>query len=98
MHLLLYIQSALTAVHLALFMLSYSARERHATQEGQTCLRSKGPSCTKNSFNFHLDAQDIMGPLAGRLSRKFCMRPPPSYKRPLLRRKLIPPFGTSMCV
>src|SRR5262245_62348654 len=98
MHLLLYVQSALTAVHLVVFMLSYSARDRHATQEGQTCLRSKGPACTKNSFNFHRDARDITGPLAVRLSRKFCTRRSTSCERPLLQRKLIPPFGTSMCV
>src|ERR1051326_3868966 len=94
MHVLLYVQPALTAVHVVVFMLSYSAREQYATQEDHG-FRSKGPACTKNSFSFRRDARDITGPLAGRLSRKFCTRPSPSYKRPLLRRRLIPLFGTS---
>src|SRR5262245_41087537 len=88
----------LTAVNLVVFMLSYRARDRHATQEGQTCLRSKGSACIKNSFNFYRDARDITGPLAGRLSPKFCTRRLTNCKRPLLQRKLILPFGTSMSV
>src|SRR5262245_58464248 len=98
MHLLLYVQRALTAVNLVVFMLSYSAWDGHALQEGQTCLRSKGPACIKNSFNFHRDARDITGPLAVRLSPKCCTRLSANCKRPSLQRKLIPPFGTSTCV
>src|SRR5712691_2518979 len=98
MHVLLCVQPVFTAVNLEVFMLLYRARDRHATQEGQTRLRSKEPACTKNSFNFHRDARDITGPLAVRLSPKFCTRPSTSCKRPLLQRKLIPPFGTSMYV
>src|SRR2546428_627362 len=98
MHVLLCVQPAFTAVKLVVFVLSYRARDRHATQEGQTCLRSKGPACTKNSFNFYRDAWDITYHLAVRLSRKFCTRPWTNCKRPLRQRKLIRPFGTSMYV
>src|SRR5881397_4209086 len=73
---------------------------QYLAPEGETFLSNKGRQavCTENSFSLHRDTRAIMGPLAAPLSQKFCTRPSLSCKRPSRRRRLILPFGRSMCV